>query len=191
MEKTLLRKMVRNFLKLALATAPAWLLFPVAAAAQVSAADVRAARLAAERVEQDRYFAVPPLHAGAASVMFLAARRYDLLGRKLQMNSEIRSMYADALAHASSDRERTLRDLYWCRYWMWELRDAYEDLAPLYERAWKNESRDGHLAGNLERYHLAAQNAIRYADAFYDVTRQYVETNSLPPRNDVLSKPPD
>ncbi len=58
---------------------------------------------------------------------------------------------------------------------MWELRDAYEELAPLYERAWRYESRDGHLACNLERYHLAAQQAIRYADAFYRVTRAYRE----------------
>ena len=50
---------------------------------------------------------------------------------------------------------------------MWELRDAYEDLAPLYARAWRYESRDGHLASNLERYHLAAQQAIECADAFY------------------------
>jgi hypothetical protein len=70
---------------------------------------------------------------------------------------------------------------------MWELRDAYEDLAPLYARAWQDESRDGHLASNLERYHLAAQKAIDYADAFYRVTRQYVNSNSLPPLSDVLS----
>ena len=92
--------------------------------------------------------------------MFLAARRYDALARKFQIAGEVRAMYADAVAHEASDRNGPLRDLYWCRYWMWELRDAYEDLAPLYERAWRYESRDGHLASNLERYHLAAQDAI-------------------------------
>lgn len=163
--------------------------FDESAAAQTSAADLRRTRLSAEDVEQHRYFGSPPLHANAAFVMFLAARRYDLLARKLQIAAEVRTMYADALAHAATDRERTLRDLFWCRYWMWELRDAYEDLAPLYARAWSYESREGHLASNLERYHLAAQRAIRYADAFYDVTRQYVATGALPPLSQVISMP--
>jgi len=56
----------------------------------------------------------PPLHANAAFVMFLAARRYDVLARKFQIAAEVRAMYADALAHASTDSETTLRDLYWC-----------------------------------------------------------------------------
>ncbi len=71
------------------------------------------------------------------------------------------------------------RDLMWCKYWMWELRDAYEDLAPLYAQAWRYESRDGHLASNLERYHLAAQRAIERADAIYRVT----ERTSKPKRS--------
>lgn len=156
------------------------------AAAQVATADLRQVRLWAEEVEQQRYFAAPPLHANAAFVMFLAGRRYDLLARKFQMDAEVRAMYADALANASTNREQTLRDLFWCRYWMWELRDAYEDVAPLYARAWRYESRDGHLASNLERYHLAAQAAIRYADAFYGVTRRYVQTGTLPPFSAVV-----
>jgi hypothetical protein len=160
--------------------------FESLAAGQVAGVDLRQVRLAAERVEQDRYFASPPLHADAAFVMFLAARRYDALGRKFQIGSEVRAMYTDAVAHAASDSDRTERDLFWCRYWMWELRDAYEELAPLYERAWRYENRDGHLASNLERYHLAAQTAIRYADAFYRVTRQYTQTKSLPALSDVL-----
>jgi hexosaminidase len=147
---------------------------------------LRAVRLAVESVEQDRYFARPPLHANAAFVMFLAARRYDTLARKFQIAAEVQAMYADALAHAGTDRETTLRDLYWCRYWMWELRDSYEDLAPLYAQAWRYESRDGHLASNLERYHLAAQRAIERADAFYRATQSYVTSKSLPSLEKVL-----
>ncbi len=79
-------------------------------------------------------------------------------------------MYADALAHAATDPDATERDLLWCKYWMWELRDAYEELAPLYARAWRYESRDGHLASNLERYHLAAQKAIDRPTRFYRAT---------------------
>jgi hypothetical protein len=161
--------------------------FDTAAAAQVANVDLSAARREAEAVAEQRYFSAPPLHANAAFVTFLAARRYDALARKFQIGAEVRAMYADALAHAGTDRDRTLRDLFWCRYWMWELRDAFEDLAPLYERAWRYESREGHLASNLERYHLAAQQAIKYADTFYGVTRQYVQTGSLPPLAGVIS----
>ena len=161
--------------------------FDTAAAAQVADGDLSRARREAEAVEEDRYFNAPPLHANAAFVMFLAARRYDALARKIQIGAEVRAMYADALAHAGTDRDRTLRDLFWCRYWMWELRDTFEDVAPLYERAWRYESRDGHLASNLERYHLAAQRAIEYADAFYAVTRQYVQSGSLPPLTGIVS----
>ncbi len=160
--------------------------FDPSAESLASSVDLSEVRRAAETVQQDRYFATPPLHANAAFVMFLAGRRYDALGRKLQMPGEIRAMYADALAHAATDRDRTVRDLYWCKYWMWELRDAYEDIAPLYARAWRYESRDGHLASNLERYHLAAQNAIRYADAFYRVTEAYGRTGKLPPFDEVI-----
>jgi hypothetical protein len=70
---------------------------------------------------------------------------------------------------------------------MWELRDAYEDLEPLYSRAWLYESRDGHLGSNLERYHLAAQKAIDRADAFYRVEQQYARGGRLPPLDAVLS----
>ncbi len=148
---------------------------------QFGATDLRSVRLEAESVEHDRYFTRPPLHANAASVMFLAARRYDLLARKFQISQEVRAMYADAGAHAATDPETTARDLRWCRYWMWELRDSYEELAPLYAAAWKYESRDGHLASNLARYHLAAQNAIELGDAFYRAGQQYARTKTLPP----------
>ncbi len=161
--------------------------FDAALDAQVSAANVRTARLAAESVEQSLYFAAPPLHANAAFVMFLAARRYDALGRKVQIGREVRAMYADAVARASTDPDATERDLLWCKYWMWELRDAYEELAPLYARAWRYESRDGHLASNLERYHLEAQKAIDLADAFYRVNAQYARTKALPPLSEILS----
>jgi hexosaminidase len=152
----------------------------------LSSEELRSVRLAAESVEEDRYFARPPLHANVAFVMFLAARRYDALARKFQIAAEVRAMYADAVAHARDDRTTTLRDLLWCRYWMWELRDAYEELAPLYARAWRYESREGHLASNLERYHLAAQQAIERADAFDRATQSYLRGEPLPALDAVL-----
>jgi hexosaminidase len=161
--------------------------FDPAAAGQATKVDLQQVRLSAEAVEADRYFDRPALHANAAFVMFLAARRYDVLARKFQIAAEVRAMYADALVHAKTDPETTLRDLYWCRYWMWELRDAYEELAPLYAQAWRYESREGHLASNLERYHLAAQKAIERADALYRVTREYLISKSLPSLESILA----
>jgi hexosaminidase len=160
--------------------------FDAAAAGQVSRVGLQAIRARAEGVEQDLYFKRPPLHANAAAVMFLAARRYDVLARKFQIAAEVRAMYEDARAHLS-DKETVERDLRWCMYWMWELRDSYEELAPLYARAWNYESRDGHLASNLERYHLAAQKAIERADAFYRVMQQYERTHTIPPLDTIVS----
>ena len=161
--------------------------FDPAAAKQVGNVNLRHVRLGAEDVQEHLYFRVPPLHGNAAFVMFLAARRYDTLARKYQIAAEVRAMYADAVAHEKTDSDTTLRDLFWCKYWMWELRDAYESLEPLYARAWRYESREGHLASNLERYHLAAQKAIDRADAFYRVTQLYVTAKTLPPLESVLS----
>jgi hexosaminidase len=161
--------------------------FDDAAAKRMSAVDLRAVRLSVEGVERDLSARPPPLHANAAFVMWLAARRLDALARKFQIGAEVRAMYADAAAHASDTGGPALRDLFWCRYWMWELRDSYEELAPLYARAWRYESRDGHLASNLERYHAAAQRAIALADAFYRATYDgYVRGQTLPPFEDVV-----
>jgi hypothetical protein len=160
--------------------------FDPAAAKQLANTDLSKVRLSAEEVEQNLYFGSPPRHANAAFVMFLAARRYDALARKFQMAAELRAMYEDARTHAS-DHDRAERDLYWCKYWLWELRDAYEDLAPLYRRAWLYESREGHLASNLERYHLAAQKAIERADAFYRVTEAYAHGATLPPFDTIVT----
>lgn len=139
--------------------------------------DLRAVRLEAERVETHLVLRRPPLHANAAAVMYLAARRYDVLGRQFQIAREIRDDY-----YAPS-----YRDLLWSTYWMWELRDDEEELAPLYERAWRYESRPWHLDSNLERYHLAAQRAIERADAIERVMRDdLLEHQPLPPLDAVI-----
>ncbi len=160
--------------------------FDARANATMANVDLRAVRLAAESVEQDLYFKRPPLHVNAAFVMFLAARRYDALARKFQIADEVRTMYAQARSSAG-DRSTALRDLTWCRYWMWELRDTFEDLAPLYTRAWTYESRASHLAGNLERYHLAAQTAIVRADRFTQAIDAYAASQPLPSLDTVLN----
>ncbi|MBV8149087.1 MAG: hypothetical protein JO092_08355 [Candidatus Eremiobacteraeota bacterium] len=149
--------------------------------------DLRRVRLATESVESHLYAARPPLHAAAAFAMFLAARRYDAVARKFQIASEVRDLYADAVAHAGDPNGPTLHDLFACRYLMWELRDDDEALAPLYERAWRYENRDGHRAGIMDRYHLAAQRAIELAAAFYRATYDgYVRSKTLPPFDQIV-----
>ena len=49
----------------------------------------------------------------------------------------------------------------------------------------------GHLASNLERYHLAAQQAIALSDAFFRITRDgYLKTKTLPPFDSVVPSTP-
>ena len=144
-------------------------------ASRMSGVDLAALRLDAEAVESHLIAARPPLHANAASVMFLAARRYDALGRRYQIASEVRRYYEDAAVHPADG----LRDLFWCKYFLWEQRDTDEELLPLYAAAWQYEDRESHLASNLERYHLDAQAAIRRADAVDRATYQFF-VNHLP-----------
>ncbi len=156
-------------------------------AARMANVDLRAVRLESEAVERDLLGAPPPLHAATARAMYLAARRYDLLGRKYQVAREVRDYYADAKAQIGVPHARTIRDLYWCKYWFWELRDDYEAIAPLYRQAWRYESRTGHLASNLERYHIAAARAIDRADRINTMTYEdYVRAKKFPALEDVL-----
>ena len=148
---------------------------------------VRQVRLDAESVQQHLIANTPPLHANAARVMFLAARKYDFIGRKFQAAKEIQDMYADAQAHAHQKGSAAGRDLVWSKYWFWELRDGYEEIEPLYAAAWRYEDRESHLQSNLERYHLAAQRNIDRADALYNTTLDYYAGKTLPPLSVILS----
>lgn len=161
--------------------------FDAAVASRMDAVDLHRVRLDAESVEEHLLLHAPPLHANAARVMFLAARRYDVLARAFQIAREVRWYYDDARAQEGKPQSRTIRDLFWCKYWFWELRDDYEGLAALYAAAWRYESRDGHLASNLERYHLAAQLAIRRADDIDRATYEdVVRRKRFPPLDEVL-----
>jgi hypothetical protein len=156
--------------------------FDASIAALMSKVDLSAVRLESEAVQEHLLAVHPPLHANAADVMFLAARKYDAIGRKFQIAQEVRDYYADALANAGKPHSPTTRDLFWVKYWLWELRDDYTELLPLYERAWLYEDRQSHLESNLERYHLAAQSAIERADAVDRATYEdYVPGKTLPP----------
>ncbi|HEY9179731.1 MAG TPA: glycoside hydrolase family 20 zincin-like fold domain-containing protein [Candidatus Baltobacteraceae bacterium] len=148
--------------------------------------DVSRVRLEAEAVQEHLIANAPPLHANAARVMFLAARKYDFIGRKFQAAKEIADDYTQAQAHAHQKGGPAGRDLTWSKYWFWELRDGYEELEPLYAAAWRYEDRESHLGSNLERYHLAAQRNIERADALTNVTLDYYAGKALPPLTDII-----
>ncbi len=162
--------------------------FDALAGAHMSALDLPSLRLAAERVQQHLLQHAPPLHANAAFVMFLAARKYDFIARKFQAAQEIRTMWIQAQGRAGQHPSPTARDLTWSKYWLWEIRDAYEELAPLYAQAWRYENRESHLQSNLERYHLAAQRAIAGADRLYAASLEYYEKKIPLPDLDALLK---
>lgn len=157
------------------------------AAAHMQQVDLRKVRLAAEDAEQHLLQNTPPLHANAARVMFLAARKYDDIGRKFQAAQEIRDYYAEAQTRNGQPQSPTGRDLAWVKYWFWELRDRFEEIDPLYAAAWRYENRESHLAGNLERYRLAAQRNIDRADRTYAATLARGAGVALPPLTVILN----
>ena len=151
--------------------------------------DLRAIRLSAEQaIEHLRLAPPPPLHANAAAVMHLAARRYDLLARRFQIETEARAYYDDARANADGKHDNLLyRGAFVSKYLFWEERDALLELVPLVRAAWDYESRPGHEASVLERYHLAADRAIQRADRIQAATYRYVDTKSLPTFDEALN----
>ncbi len=146
------------------------------------AMDLPALRLAAEdAIAHLRLATPPPLHANAAAVMFLAARRYDALGREYQIPQEARGYYDDAMHNASAHSGSVYRGLYLARYLFWEQRDTMLGLEPLVRAAWEYEDRPSHEASVLERYRVAADRAIERADRLGDVTfRDYAQKKTLP-----------
>lgn len=155
--------------------------------------DLAAVRLAAEPVIEHLRVAPPPLlHANAAAVLALAARRYDGLARDFQIAKESRFYYDDARSNADGKHENYVyRGLYVSKYLLWEMRDTMLELEPLVRTAWDYESRPGHERSVLERYHMAAQRAIERADRINRTTVEvYERTHKLPPFDEALSGAP-
>jgi len=146
----------------------------------------------AEAVLTDLWDAAPPLHAEAARVMKLAALRYDVLGRRLQIGKEARDDYDDARAHAARhDDSLVYRDLNVAKYLCWELRDGLANVEPLYEAAWRYESTEPGLAHVLARWRSGEDDAQRCADRLETATREdYLRGGTLPPWETVIPSSP-
>jgi hypothetical protein len=149
--------------------------------------DLRALRLAAEdALAHLRTAPPPPLHAGAAAVMQLAALRYDALGRAFQIAGEARGYYDGARAASGKRESDVFRGLNVTKYLFWEQRDTLLGLLPLVRSTWEYESRPGHEQSVLDRYHVAAGRAIERADRITSATYGYVERKTLPPFDEAL-----
>jgi hypothetical protein len=149
--------------------------------------NLRDLRLAAEEALAHLRGTPPPaLHADAAAVMELAALRYDALGRAFQIAGESRDYYGGARAASSGDDGAVFRGLNVTKYLFWEQRDMLLGLLPLVRSTWEYESRPDHEQSVLERYHVAADLAIRRADRIASATYGYAERKTLPPFDEAL-----
>jgi hypothetical protein len=155
---------------------------------RVAKVDLRALRLRAEAVMTHLMSVTPARHRNAASVMLLAARRYDALARHVQIAGEARAYYDDARLHAGGKEDGIVyRGLNIAKYLCWELRDAMLAIAPLYAAAWRYEDRPYALPRVMERYHIAAQRAIGYADRINTIEREdYLRAHTIPSFDDAL-----
>jgi len=150
--------------------------------------DLAGIRERAEGVLAHLWSVHPPLHAEAAGVMKLAALRYDLLARRLQIGKEAREAYDDARAHAGKPNEaQVFRSLNVAKYLCWELRDGLSNVVPLYVGAWRYESTEPGVQHVITRYRLGEDDAQRCADRIDAVTREdYLRHATLPAWDEVM-----
>jgi len=160
--------------------------------ARAQTLDLISVRERAETVMAHLWDARPPLHAQAAAVMRLGALRYDQLARRLQIGKEARDSYEDARAHATKpDVPQVYRSLGVAKYLCWELRDAVENLEPLYVAAWRYESTDAGLYHMRSHYRTASGDAQRCADRIDGVMREdYLRHATVPAWDQVMQVTP-
>lgn len=147
-----------------------------------SSVDLTKLRLDAETILRDLGEATPPLHANAARVMTLAARRYDALGRRFEIGAEAKRYYDDARSHIGETPDSPVyRGLNLAKYLCWELRDDLLAIEPLYRTEWTYESRPGALGAVLTRFHLGEEEATLDADRLNEAQREDYERHKTLP----------
>ncbi len=162
--------------------------FDPALQARAQAMDLAGIRTRAERVLTHLWNAHPPLNEGAVAAMKLGALRYDAFARRLQIGKEARDDYQDARTHATAPNDpQVYRSLNVAKYLCWEMRDALDDIEPLYAAAWRAESTVPGLTHVRARYDLAEGEAQRCGDRIDAVTREdYLRKNVVPPWDEVM-----
>ena len=132
----------------------------------------------------------------AVDAMELGARRMDFIGLKFQLADEMSAGYARALAASTSpDRKtrasvsREISDLNGVNGRIQDLRNGYTLLRDLYESAWLRSNRPYWLRNILEQYDYATQIWLARADKLHSAQRQWTDSKSLPPAEE-LDIPP-
>ena len=126
----------------------------------------------------------PPLHADATRTMRLAAMRFDLLGRQLQIAQQFDASYADAVNKAGKDDDAVNGDLYNNDGLLSEWLEQLSAVERLYAQAWLSESRPAYLANNLALYDERRSEIVRIDKRLlYVINEQYErQGKTLPPR---------
>jgi hypothetical protein len=132
----------------------------------------------------------------AVDAMELGARRMDFIGLKFQLADEMAAGYARALADSASTERKThatvsreLSDLNGINGRIEDLRNGTTLLRDLYESAWLRSNRPYWLRNILEQYDYATQLWLARADKIRSAQRQWTESKSLPPAEE-LGIPP-
>jgi hypothetical protein len=132
----------------------------------------------------------------AVDAMELGARRMDFIGLKFQLADEMAAGYARALADSvSPDRKtrasvnREISDIYSLNGRIEDIRNGYTLLRDLYESAWLRSNRPYWLRNILEQYDYATQIWLARADKIHSAQRQWTDSKSLPPAEE-LGIPP-
>jgi hypothetical protein len=154
------------------------------------AVDIAKLRLDAEGVLTDLQTARAPMHGNAASVIALAARRYDALGRRFEIGAESKRYYDDARSHMGETNDSpAYRGLNLAKYLCWELRDDLLAIESRYSDAWTYESRMGGLGAVLTRFHLAEEAATADADRLNAAEREdFQRRKTLPEFEQVIRR---
>ncbi|MFN2415563.1 MAG: beta-N-acetylhexosaminidase [Pyrinomonadaceae bacterium] len=144
----------------------------------------RELRLDAEEVQETLIRARPGVrrNRGALDSMRLAARRFDHLGRRAQVVSQLSRDYWDAYLNLGDRRRvRRLRAYFGPVYN--SLREMAEELTELreaYRERWLAENRPYWLASVLARYDLAAARWLTRSKQLEEALRVYDRTSTLP-----------
>jgi hypothetical protein len=144
----------------------------------------RGVRLDAEGVSETLISARPGVRRNlqALDSMRLAARRFDHMGRRAQIVSQLSRDYWDAYLNLGDRRRvRRLRTYFGPVYN--SLREMAEELTELreaYRAQWLRENRPYWLASVLARYDLAAARWLSRSKQLEESLREYDRTSTLP-----------
>lgn len=141
-------------------------------------------RLAVEEAEEmiERERANVRRNRGTLDALSFAARRFDHLGRRAQVMSQMSRDYWDAYLNLNDRRQvRRLRSYSGAIYN--SLREMAEELTALreeYRELWLKENRPYWLASVMARYDLAVSRWLSRSKQVEEALREYDQTSTLP-----------